>query len=187
MAMLRRLRQADTGPLALTHGFDAPHPVRVRFGADIKTVYPALDALIATSTRAARPLILFARTLIRRVATVLAVWTNPDAPVITPEILDWTAQREVARLNAFLTQFELLTSDDGKSSAYQKILAAIQGEKHHGLTARALQQSCWAYRSLSKDKREEVLNTLIEDEEIIALTPSGKRALTYFARPFVNI
>ncbi len=186
LAMLRRLRRADAGPLALTHGFDAPEPIRVRFGTDMKAMYPALDELLATSTRAARPLIVSARALIRRVATVLAVWANPDEPVITSELLNWAAQREVARLKSFLAQFELLTSDEGKNSAYQKVLAAIQGEKQHGITARGLQQSCWAYRSLSKDKRDELLNTLIEDEEVIALVPEGKRALTYIARPFVS-
>ncbi len=68
----------------------------------------------------------------------------------------------------------------------QKVLAAIQGEKQHGMTARGLQQACWTYRRLSADKRVELLNTLIEDEKIVAMVPKGKRTLTYVARPFVS-
>ena len=73
-----------------------------------------------------------------------------------------------------------------QEDACQKVLAAIQGEKQHGMTARGLQQACWAYRRLSADKRAELLNTLIEDEKIVAMVHKGKRALTYVARPFVS-
>ena len=187
IAMIRRLRGVDTqGPLAITQGFEAPSFVQVRWCADMATVYPALTALAEGATRAARPLLIAARANIRRVATVLAMWANPDAPVITPDILAWVAKREVARLTTFLAQFDLLQSDDGKTSAYQKVLQAISEGKHHGINARELQRNCWAFRSLDHEKREELLDRLRDDDEIVNFIPEGKRVQYYFASCFVK-
>ena len=187
LAMIRRLRGVDTqGPLAITQGFEMPSFVQVRWGADMATVYPALTALAEGATRAARPLLIAARANIRRVATVLAMWANPDAPIITPDILAWVAKREVARLSTFLAQFDLLQSDDGKASTYQKVLAAISEEKHHGINARDLQRNCWAFRSLDQKNREELLERLRDDDEIVNFIPEGKRVQYYFASSFVK-
>lgn len=186
IAMIQRLRRVSETPMTGNPGYQRPDFIIVRWGADMKTVYPALDELAKDASRAARPLIIAARSHIRRVCTVLAMWANPDAPVITPEILAWTARREVARLKRFLAQFNLLASDDGKTSVYQKVLAAIHEAKHHGMTIRNLQQQCWAFRSLSKDKREECLNILIEDGDIVGLASDGKRVTTYYGSAFVK-
>ena len=187
LAMIRRLRGVDTqGPLAITQGFEMPSFVQVRWGADMAAVYPALNALAEGATRAARPLLIAARANIRRVATVLAMWANPDAPIITPAILAWVARREVSRLTTFLAQFDLLQSDDGKTSAYQKVLQAISEEKHHGINARNLQRNCWAFRSLDHEKREELLGRLRDDDEIVSFIPDGRRVLHYFATSFVK-
>ena len=106
--------------------------------------------------------------------------------MITPELLGWAARREVARLKTFLARFELLTSDDGKNSVYQKVLAAINDAKHHGLSSRELQRNCWAFRSLGLEARADLMKALVDDGEIIDLIPNGKRATSYFGRLFVN-
>lgn len=188
IAMIRRLRRIDgQSLLAVNHGYQRPELTTVRWGADMKTVYPALNELADSSSRTARPLLIAARSHIRRVSTVLAMWANPDAPIITPELLAWAARREIARMQGFLAQFNLLASDDGKTSVCQKVLAAISEATHHGMTLRALQQQCWAFRSLSKDKRDECLQTLIDDGDVIGLTPDGKRATTYYGSAFVKV
>lgn len=187
IAMIRRLRRMDSQPLTGSQGYQRPELTAVRWGADMKTVYPALDALAMESSRAARPLLIAARSHIRRVSTVLAMWANPDAPIITPDLLAWASRREIARMKGFLAQFNLLASDDGKTSVYQKVLAAISEATHHGMTLRALQQQCWAFRSLSKDKRDECLQTLMDDGDVIGLTPDGKRATTYYGSAFVKV
>jgi hypothetical protein len=187
IAMIRRLRGVDTqGPLTVTQGFEAPSFVQVRWGADMKTVYPALTALAEGATRSARPLLIAARANIRRVCTVLAMWANPDAPVITPDILAWVARREINRLTTFLAQFDLLQSDDGKTSAYQKVLATISEEQHHGINARDLQRNCRAFRNLDYEKREELLGRLRDDDEIMSFIPDGKRVQYYFAIAFIK-
>lgn len=186
VAMIRRLRRMDQPSLTGGQGYQRPELTAVRWGADMKTVYPALTTLAEGTTRAARPLLIAARSNIRRVATVLAMWADPDAPIITPAILNWVAKREVARLTTFLAQFDLLQSDDGKASAYQKVLQAISEEKHHGINARDLQRNCWAFRSLDHEKRDELLARLRDDDEIVSFIPDGKRVLYHFASSFVK-
>jgi 5S rRNA maturation endonuclease (ribonuclease M5) len=190
IAMIRRLRGADTqGPLAITQGFEMPAFTTVRWAADMKTVYPALNALAEGATRAARPLLIAARANIRRVCTVLAMWANPDAPIITQDIMAWVARREVSRLTTFLAQFELLSSDDGKASTYQKVLAAIDATGDKGCTPKALRDNCWAFRSLDRDHRDELLMTMMDDGDIIAMeleTFTKRKGRVYFAARFVN-
>lgn len=190
LAMIRRLRGVDTqGPLAITQGFEMPSFVQVRWGADMATVYPALNTLADGATRAARPLLIAARANIRRVATVLAMWANPDAPIITPDILAWVARREVSRLTTFLAQFDLLQSDDGKASTYQKVLAAIDATGDKGCTPKALRDNCWAFRSLDRDHRDELLMTMMDDGDIISMeleTFSKRKGRVYFSARFVK-
>lgn len=192
LAELQRISQAVTvsGNMA---GVPAPSlmpaQVEARFAVAIKPFYAALDEL--KPHRSVRAILTTSRLIIRRVASILAFWLNPVAPVITEALVQWSVNLEVARLTGLLARFASLSSEDGKLSAYQKVLDFITTEGGKGAGHRALNRFCWAYRNLADDKRDALIQQLLTDEAVVEIQPPSKpgarqKAPVYVARQFVR-
>jgi hypothetical protein len=132
-----------------------------------------------------RPLLHGARVSMRRIAIALAAWANPEQPVVTPDIMAWTGRFVVARLDEFLRRFNLVsTAEDGKQSVYQLALAVIDGEGKRGANFEKVRVGCYQFRQLSKEKRHELIELLVEDGEIQEVT-RGRKSF-YVASRFID-
>lgn len=168
-----------------------PPQVKVCFSQAIEPFYAPLDALpIQRSVRALRST---ARLIARREATSLGFCRaqTPAQAVITPDIIQASVVSEVRRLNRLLARFVALSSEDGKLSAYEKVLDFITAEKAKGAGTRALQQYCRPYRNLPDDKREALLKQLLADGAIMEIQPPSKpgarrKTVVYVAKMFVR-
>ncbi|MAM87540.1 MAG: hypothetical protein CME36_09575 [unclassified Hahellaceae] len=124
-----------------------------------------LEAL-AEDDRRLVPLISGARQSMRRLALVFAAWASPDAANITADLATWSGQYVLDHFRAFVDNFAVSASDGGELDAYQSILAQINDAGPEGITLRNLTRVCWTYRKLSKDKRSDMIEVLISDQEI---------------------
>ena len=159
-------------------------------------IKPFLDPLsaIPLSTES-RPLGISARIIVRREATTLAFFADPDrfsqSVTIQPEFLRHAVDSEARRLRKLLDRFAALSSEDGKLSPYEKVLDFITAKKATGAGDRALRQYCKPYRNLSDDKRDDLIKQLILDGVIVEIAPTSKpgarrKTPVYVARAFVE-
>lgn len=159
----------------------------VRFDCSLSGAYAALDEL--STDRRVRSLILASRAIVRRIAACLAAWETPAAPVVTPQIMDWTGAYVVDRMRETVAQFEVLHSSDGKSSVYDTVLARVTETGTKGISSRDLCRECWAYRNLSGDKRGELIELMLADQAITELSVTGKtgrKSKVFVASRFVQ-
>ena len=166
-----------------------PTQIRATFPQAIEPFYAALEAI--PIQRSARTLRSTARLIARREATALAFCLNRAAPAITPTVIQAGVDSEVRRLNRLLARFAALSSEDGKLSAYERVLDFITTEKGKGAGTRLLQQYCRPYRNLPDDKREALIKQLLADDAVVEIQPPSKpgarrKAVVYVARQFVK-
>ncbi|MEE4108460.1 MAG: toprim domain-containing protein, partial [Halieaceae bacterium] len=149
----------------------APPLRRVEFVEPPSSRYAALLALSDAPHH--RPILQASRGLMRRVAAILAVWQQPRMPVVTPAMLDWALDFVRGSTIEILRASQAGQGEDGRSSAYEKVLAVISKAGSEGVRHRDLLSSCKPYRNLKKDDRGFLLQQMVEDGEIIAYP--GKR------------
>jgi hypothetical protein len=120
-------------------------------------------------------LLLAARGTVRRIAAGLAAWGAPDAPVVTADILDWTCSYVCDRMAETIEQFEILHSNDGRSSVYDQVLSTISKTKTSGISNRDLCRECWGFRGLSGEKRGEILGLMLADHAIVEVSVTNQK------------
>jgi len=120
-----------------------------------------------------RPLLQGSRALLRRVAAVLAAFEQPERPVVTPTMLSWAADLVSWSTREILQASQSGAGDDGKSAAYERVLAAITKAGRDGIKPGYLPRSCKPYRSMSSEQRAALIKQLQDDDEITQLPDTG--------------
>lgn len=162
-----------------------PSMVEVEFVEQPSKRYGGLRELSSESRH--KSYIHTAESLLRRVASILAVWAQPDMPVVTPAMLDWADEFVRESLVEILHATQLGGSDDGsKGTPYDAVLARISKAGAAGITNRDLVRSCRPYRNCSKEARESLVSQMLEDEEIV-LHPSKARKGAYVLKDLVDV
>lgn len=192
IAGLKALAHAVVDPgnmVGVTQPWQKPSQVIATFPQAIEPFYTPLESL--PIQRSARSLRSTARLIARREASGLAFFLNQSAPVINAAVMQDSVASEIGRLHRLLARFNVLSSEDGKLSAYEKVLDFITSEKTRGAGARALQQYCRPYRNLPDDKREALIKQMLTDGAIVEIQPESKpgarrKAVVYVARSFVR-
>lgn len=189
---LRSVRRlpATAGELSMQEIFSAqpwqrPNLIRVRYAVEF-TEHAAAISSVSTEAEH-RPLVLAAQSTARRIINTLAAWADPATPVATRPIMDWSTAYVVRHLRAWLEQYSTLGNDDGKADVGQKVVAAIADRKSAGIARGELPNFCRAYRSIrDKDKRARLIDSLIEDGDLVEFTPEGKRLKVLVAARFAR-
>lgn len=194
VATLRGLAEfngnASGGNLVGLTGPDLPIDFAVaRFADPIAPMLSPLDTLAVP--RQARMLAMTARLIARREATALAFARNPADPEIHADDVWLAVTSETIRLGRLMARFQTLSSEDGKPSAYQKVLDFITAEKGKGVGERGLNRGCWPYRNLAGEKREALIKQLLDDGAIVEIQPESKpgarhKALLYVAKSYAR-
>lgn len=135
----------------------------------------------------ARNLLIAARSQVRRVASLLAIWQNPETPVVTQTELDYAVRCVTASLQAILDRLNLLGNDDGVLTPAQKIAAFIHKAGAAGVYRSQLTKICWVYKKLSSEERFNTLQQLLEDGDIVESAGGNKRGAKYISTAFVEV
>lgn len=158
-----------------------PQMVRVRARVDLEEAFSSLDSI--GRDHGARSFVLGAKRTARRIAVGMAAWADPSMPEITTDIAAWAASYTHRHASAWLDRFSTLSSDEGRVSVMQQVLEIIGRAKAAGIAKRDLLSGCWAFRNLTREKREELIGTLLADEAVYQIdTKTGRGKLIVAAR-----
>lgn len=187
LAVMRGLNPADkksSGQFDFTQDrgdFPIENPIVVSM---CETAVHDAAIMALSDKRSLIPLLHGARITMRRVSIALAAWGNPVSPIVTPEIMAWSAGFVIKHTKSFIDSFAVMeVGEDGRSSLYQIVLKAIIDAGKSGITQRDLRNKCHRFRGLDKDARGALLD-LIEDDGEIVFVMVGK-AKVYVASRYV--
>jgi len=151
-----------------------PNLIKVRFARDFTEYQNAINSVSGEPGH--RPLLIAAQQTARRLATTLGAWANPAQPMASQDILIWATEYVTTHLRAWLENYSTL-GNDGEVDDGQKVVAAIASRRSEGIARGKLHNICWAFRKIrDKDKRNSLIDSLIEDEYIVEIVPPGKSA-----------
>lgn len=162
-----------------------PHLVKVRFAVEPGEYLAAIDGISAEPR--ARPALLAARDIFVRLAVTLGAWHQPAQPEATREILSWACAWVIRHTRTWLERYEVLGSEDGRPDAAQKVLEVILARKGQGMPRSHLPMYCRPYKRIAdREKRQRLVDMLIDDGDIVEIVPQGQRQKVLVAARFVT-
>lgn len=169
---VRGIKREDEGDMKLETIFNElisvpPEFITVQF-AEPMTSY---DAMIDDITHDRRHRIFKngARKNMRRLMSILAAFDNPLHPVATRSIMQWSADYVAANLARLIEVLNVVVSDDGKADIGQLVLDAIIKHGPIGIQPWNLVNYCRPYKALSKEKRQELIDKMLDDKDIVTI------------------
>lgn len=166
------------------NGWLQPTAITVRFTGDVQRVEAAWLSQYQRQSPTIRALASAARSRLRRICTAMAAFANPQAPVADQAIVSWAAGWVGYCLEQTIIEADLrATPDDDKPDAYQQVLEFIGTAGASGASKRTLYTYCWMFRSMSTEKRDALIDQMLQDEAIqIIPTLSGRGKVMVHAR-----
>lgn len=168
-------------------GMSQPTPIIVRFTGDVQAAESALVRMYRGQGPMTRALLAGARTLLRRLCVSVAAFDAPRKPVADQRIVTWVAGFVAYCLDKVIAEASLRGSDADRPDPYQKTLEFIIEAGVAGRPRRDLISGCKPFRSLTDDKRSELLLQLHSDEQIYTMPSKSGRSQVYVCARFVNV
>lgn len=184
------LRIRNSGPILDTTALIDDHPEqvpdvrRVVFSAKPDAYYDQLMSI--SDNRLVRSLLISSRSLLKRVAALLAIWRCPETPIVIADDLDYAFRYVSTSVELTIDRLRLLSSEDGKLSISQKVMAVIDRAGVEGITEGRLRDYCRAYKSLSKEDRGLMLEAMTSDGDVLYKQTSNNRGLLIISTKFVD-
>lgn len=165
-------------------GWLQPTPITVRFVGDVQRVEQAWLNQYQRQSPTIRALASAARSRMRRICTAMAAFANPHAPVADQTIVSWAAGWVGYCLEQTIIEADLrATPDDDKPDAYQQVLEFIGTAGASGVAKHRVVNGCWTFRSMSTEKRDALINQMLDDEVVQVMpTLSGRGKVLVHAR-----
>jgi hypothetical protein len=161
-----------------------PNLVKVRFAVDFAEYHAAIAGVSGELEH--RPLVLAGQQTARRIATTLGAWSNPQAPIASREVMAWSTAYVIRHLRAWLERFSTL-GNDGEVDVGQKVVQAVADRRSLGIPRSHVHRYCRAFRSIrDKEKRDRLIDGLIEDEDLVEFVPEGTRQKVLVAKRFAR-
>ena len=145
-----------------------PSLIKVEFEDSLDEYDKMIDSVVDPDDRYLRNFRTNALKNMRRLMTVLAAF-NPAVsvitgkPVATKPIMQWCAQYIAGNLQRFLNELNVIANDDGKMDIEQKVTQVVLNAGSEGITRSRLTDKSRPFRSLSKEKRDELLEKMAGD------------------------
>lgn len=192
---LRTMRGLGVGQTSMTqdqifaeNGGVVPTPRTVAFTGDVQRVEKAWIELYGSRGPIIRAIASAARKTLRRICTAMAAFENPHAPVADEKIVTWAAGMIGYAIEKAIEHAELKAGDDtDKPDAYQQVLEFIGEAGTEGRARRTLISGCRAFRSLTDDKRDELLNQLHADEQIHTMPTKSGRGKVFVHSRYIKV
>jgi hypothetical protein len=170
---MRGLKQGEVpSKLTETAGM-CPTCIPVTFHSDLVGLEQRILAEYKKRGQTAKLLASGARRHIRRIATAMAAWQAPDLPYVTEEILSWSSQFVLGCLEHTIANYHG-SGDDDKPDVYQTVLDVIAERGAAGMPIGDLHKYCRPFRSLNKERRDELISQMQKDRGI-AIVPSPSK------------
>jgi hypothetical protein len=185
---VRGMPQGD-GDLPLSELFGnsaeiAPTMATVRFETEPSEFYDQIA--VRQSGDTIRSFTRSAHAQFRRLCTLLAACDNPLQPFATREIMEWAATFVAHRLAESVRALRWRGSgEDGRQPAILAVLETINKAGPDGLSETAIGRACYQFRKLKPADRQQILQALIEDEEIVSMRAANGRGSIYVAAEFI--
>jgi hypothetical protein len=77
------------------------------------------------------------------------------------------------------------SGEDGRQPAILAVLETINKAGPDGLSETAIGRACYQFRKLKPADRQQILQALIEDEEIVSMRAANGRGSIYVAAEFI--
>lgn len=194
---LRRLRGFGPGQTALTTeqlfgGLAVVVPAlrTVRVTGDLQGAQMALAAEYARRGPLARMLSGGARRSMARICTALAAAADPEDPVVTGPMVQWASvfvrQALEATLHVFRDRGGAEDGETGRPSAYHKVEAFLRDCGCTGASKRELVKGVRMFRELADDKRDELLERIVNDGVAVISARKGVRGHRYVLAGMVD-
>lgn len=166
------------------NGWLQPTPITVRFTGDVQRVEKAWLSQYQRQSPTIRALASAARSRLRRICTAMAAFANPQAPVADQAIVSWAAGWVGYCLEQTIVEADLRAApDDDKPDAYQQVLEFIGTAGPAGVAKHRVVNGCWTFRSMSTEKRDALINQMLDDEVVQVMpTLSGRGKVLVHAR-----
>lgn len=195
IARLREMRGFGPGQTTMTqeqilneNGGIKPTERTVLFTGDVQRVEAAWIANYGNRGPIIRALVSGARRTLRRICTSMAAFANPHAPVVDDQIVAWAAGNISYWLEQTIDHAELRASDDtDKPDAYQQVLEFIAEAGTEGRAKRTLISGCRSFRSLSDERRDDMINQLHSDEQIHTMPTKSGRGKVFVHARFIKV
>lgn len=190
---LRRMRGFQDGQTDETQSqlFQAmagtePSPIAVRYTGNLSQAAAGLRQHYNAHGRDIRSLVRGAQENIARVSAILAACADPVAPIATEEMVNWAAHFVGCCLSATVAEYQMLGGGEDKPDNYDLIQEVIARYQDKGLTRRELAQFCRAYRALSPDKRDDIIDQMISDGALFEIGTASGRTKSLVYKDFVE-
>jgi hypothetical protein len=114
----------------------------------------------------------------------MAAFANPKAPVADQAIVSWATGWVGYCLEQTIIEADLRAApDDDKPDAYQQVLEFIGTAGAAGVAKHRVVNGCWTFRSMSTEKRDALINQMLDDEVVQVMpTLSGRGKVLVHAR-----
>jgi hypothetical protein len=164
-----RMRDAADGPMCQDASPSNPLPaIRVQMDAEAWAAITAGAAALRAMTHPTdlQPYRGMAHGYLQsalRVASIIAAWDAPSAPVVTEEIARWACGWAAWCLQGALEELRVHGSDNGDKDIEQRVLDYLRRYPERPYTERELSRAVRPYRALPPDRRSAILHGLVED------------------------
>ncbi|TSA40323.1 MAG: hypothetical protein D4R63_06560 [Methylococcaceae bacterium] len=173
---------SDFGDI-INHSEVPVEPIIVRFAVKPDAAYTQIMAL--SDHPLARNLLIGARGLVRRVASLLAIYINPETPVVDADVMDLATRIVSKSTNEVLDRLKLVITEDGKLSDHQKILVEIRKHGAEGITHTKLSQYFWPYKKIKdKEERESLIASMAASMDIVVVMDGKGRSKRFISTDF---
>lgn len=180
-AALKAAQKTDMGDIAdIECAERAPNCRFIRIDDDVKGIIAHFDHELTSlidkqDKKTLFPLAAGAKANLRRIINVLSAFENPQYPMCTPAIAEFSGKYVKRWLEQVVFNISLNMTDDGKADEYQMVSERIASKGGEGMTEREIVHSVRAFRRLSNDKRGELLQQMRQDKEIFPLSKKNNR------------
>jgi hypothetical protein len=108
-----------------------------------------------------------------RLALIVAVGCNPDAPIITADIMRWACAVALASAEMLMTQAEDRVADNDRQAEYKKVRAIVAEAGRKGITQKEIVRRLKGV--MDKRRLDDILEMLATADEIVNARISGPK------------
>lgn len=114
-----------------------------------------------------------------RLSASLAAWQDPIRPMVTVDLVRWVSDWVSFHVHQAVEWYSVVASDDGEPSLLQEAQRLIFEAGPKGVTSSAMRDSSRMWKNTPANKRQEILEQLIEDGLCVSVPSEAGRTQLY--------
>ncbi len=165
-----------------------PTPTVVRFDADLEAAERRFMDWQARTPLQAQGVVHGARRHLRRLCVAMAAWADPESPVVTDAILAWVDEFVQQCCATAVAEASVASLEDNvRPDAYDSLADAIYRAGAKGITKGQFSTISKLYRRLKPEQRDDLIATMIGDDQVFKRRIEGVRGERFVHRHYVKV